>query len=185
MEEDHMTPTQLLKQEHQTILLVIDAAEREVEKIGRTGTVDGEKMNKIIDFLRNFADRCHHAKEEHILFVRMQEKGMPADSGPIFVMLKEHEENRKNVAAMAGALQKAVAGEGSAVALVKDNLAAYAGRLKAHIAKEDNVLYPAADRMFSDDDQRRLAEAFDKVEKQEMGEGVHKKYHELAQELAA
>jgi hemerythrin-like domain-containing protein len=184
MEDDHMTPTQLLKQEHQTILLVISVAEREVGKIGRTGKVDGEKVNKIIDFLRNFADRCHHAKEENILFVRMQEKGMPADSGPIFVMLREHEENRKNVAAMAEALQKAIAGEESAVAAVKDNLTAYAVRLKAHIDKEDNVLYPMADRMFSDDDQRKLAEAFDKVEKEEVGEGVHEKYHGLANELA-
>jgi hemerythrin-like domain-containing protein len=183
MEDDHMTPTQLLKHEHQTILLVISAAEREVERIVRTGKVDGERVNKIIDFLRNFADRCHHAKEENILFVRMQEKGMPTDSGPIFVMLKEHEENRKNVAAMAGALPKAVAGEESAVAAVKDNLAAYAVRLKAHIAKEDNVLYPMADRMFSPDDQKMLAEAFDKVEKQEVGEGVHEKYHDLAHEL--
>jgi hemerythrin-like domain-containing protein len=185
MEDYHMTPTELLKQEHQTILLVIGAAEREVDKIGRTGKVDAERMDKMIDFLRNFADRCHHAKEENILFVRMQEKGMPSDSGPIFVMRREHEENRKNVAAMAGALPKAIAGEGSAVAAVKDNLAEYAGRLKAHIDKEDNVLYPMADRLFTEDDQRKLAEAFDMVEKEEVGEGIHEKYHGLAHELAS
>jgi hemerythrin-like domain-containing protein len=184
MEDHDMTPTELLKQEHQIILRVIAAAEREVEKIGRTGKVDAERVDKIIDFLRNFADRCHHAKEEDILFVMMQEKGMPADSGPIFVMLREHEENRKNVAAMAAALPKATAGEESAVAAVKDNLAEYAARLKSHIAKEDNVLYPMADRLLSADDQRKLAEAFDKVEKEEMGEGVHEKYHHIAEELA-
>ena len=180
-----MTPTHLLKEEHQIILFVIGAAEREVEDIDRTGKVDGEKVEKIIDFLRNFADRCHHAKEEDILFVRMEEKGVPSDSGPIFVMLREHEENRKNVAAMAGALPKAAAGEKSSVAAVRDNLSAYAGRLRAHIAKEDDVLYPMADRLFSGDDQRRLAEAFEKVEKEEVGEGVHEKYHRLAEELAA
>jgi hemerythrin-like domain-containing protein len=185
MEDDHMTATQVLTEEHQTILLVIEAAEREVEKINGTDKVDGEKVEKILDFLRNFADRCHHAKEENILFVKMQEKGMPADSGPIFVMLREHEENRKDVAAVAGALPKAIAGEESAVAGVRDNLAAYAGRLRAHISKEDNVLYPMADRLFSEEDQRRLGEAFDKVEKEEVGEGVHEKYHRLAHELHA
>jgi hemerythrin-like domain-containing protein len=100
-------------------------------------------------------------------------------------MLREHEGNRKNVAAMAEALPKAVAGEESAVAVVKGNLAAYADRLKAHIAKEDNVLYPMVDRMFSDDEQRELAEAFDKVGKEEVGQVVHEKYHGLAQELAS
>jgi hemerythrin-like domain-containing protein len=179
-----MTPTELLKEEHQIILVVIGAAEREVEEIGRSGKVNGQRVDKILDFLRNFADQCHHAKEENILFVRMREKGMPADSGPIFVMLREHEENRKNVAAVAAALPKAVAGEESAVAAVRDNLTAYADRLREHIDKEDNVLYPMADRMLSPEDQKRLAEAFEKVEKEEMGEGVHKKYHELARELA-
>jgi hemerythrin-like domain-containing protein len=144
-----MTPTELLKEEHQIILVVIGVAEREVEEIGRSGKVNGQRV----------------------------------DSGPIFVMLREHEENRKNVAAVAEALPKAVAGKESAVAAGRDNLAAYSNRLRAHIDKEDNVLYPMADRMFSPEDQKRLAEAFDKVEKEEMGEGVHKKYHELAREL--
>jgi hemerythrin-like domain-containing protein len=180
-----MKPTELLKEEHQTILLVIGAVEREVEKIGRTGRVDGGRVKKILDFLRNFADHCHHAKEENILFMLLQEKGMPADSGPIFVMLGEHEENRKNVAAVAEALPKAVEGEGTAVAKVKDNLADYARRLRAHIDKEDNVLYPMADRMFSAEEQEKMAGAFEKVEEEEIGEGVHEKYHGLARELAA
>jgi len=56
--------------------------------------------------------------------------------------------------------------------------------LRNHIEKEDNILYPMGDRLFSQEDQQSLSEAFEKIEKEEMGEGVHEKYHQLAHELA-
>ena len=55
--------------------------------------------------------------------------------------------------------------------------------LRAHINKEDNILYPMADQLFTAEDQTALNEAFEQVEAQEMGEGVHEKYHRLAHEL--
>jgi hemerythrin-like domain-containing protein len=57
-----------------------------------------------VDFVRNFADRCHHAKEEENLFPRMEARGVPRDGGPIGVMLFEHEEGRAYVRAIAGAI---------------------------------------------------------------------------------
>ena len=62
-----MTPTETLKHEHRVILLVLDAAEREVASIEKTGKVQADKLQKMLDFFRNFADRCHHAKEEKLL----------------------------------------------------------------------------------------------------------------------
>lgn len=179
-----MKPLDILKHEHQVILLVIGAIEREADEIGSTGKVDGARVLKMVDFVRNFADRCHHAKEEDILFVRMKEKGMPADEGPVFVMLKEHEEGRKYIAEVVDALPGAEAADKAAAEIVRDNLLAYAGLLKAHIQKEDNILYPIADKMLGPEDQKRLAEDFERIEREELGEGVHERYHELAHELA-
>lgn len=180
-----MTPTETLKQEHQVILLVLDAAEREARSIQDSGPVHVEMVAEMVDFFRNFADTCHHAKEEKLLFVKMGERGMPADSGPIAVMLQEHDEGRRLARAVAEALPAAGRSEPGAVAAVRDNLKTYAGLLRAHIAKEDNILYPMADRLFSAEDQRSLAGAFDRVEAEEIGLGVHEKYHELARRLAA
>ena len=67
---------------------------------------------------------------------------------------------------------------------MKNSLLAYAKLLRRHIQKEDNVLYPMADRVLTGQDQQALAEAFEKVEAQEIGQGVHEKYHRLAHELA-
>jgi hemerythrin-like domain-containing protein len=52
------------------------------------------------------------------------------------------------------------------------------------IDKEDNVLYPMADRLFTPADQQALAEDFERVEAEEIGAGVHERYHQLAHDLA-
>ncbi|MGQ9731429.1 MAG: hemerythrin domain-containing protein [Candidatus Zipacnadales bacterium] len=179
-----MIPTQTLKHEHQIILMVLDAAEREVGRIQDSGTVNADTLEKIVDFFRNFADRCHHAKEETQLFAKMQEHGMPGDRGPIAVMLVEHDEGRRRVRAVAEALPEARRGDALATASITANLLAYVQLLRAHIDKEDNILYPMADQLFTPGDQRALTEAFEKIEAEEIGEGVHDKYHRLAHEFA-
>ncbi len=179
-----MKATEVLKHEHQAILLVIAAIEKEVASIEKTGTMHAQTVREMADFLKNFVDRCHHAKEEKHLFVMMHERGMSMETGPLSVMLHEHDQGRACVRAVA----EAVAGKGTpdaaAIRKAKENLAAYAQLLRAHIDKEDHVLYPMADRLLKSADQKTLAQAFDKVESEEMGEGVHEKYHAWIEKLA-
>jgi hemerythrin-like domain-containing protein len=177
-------PTDVLRHEHQVILMVLDAAEQEAASIAATGMVDAGRVEKMVDFIRTFADRCHHAKEEDLLFARMAERGFPPHAGPIGVMLHEHEQGRAHVRAVAEALPAAAEGDAAALTRVRENLVGYAALLRAHIYKEDNILYPMADQALSEDDQRALAEGFERVEREELGEGVHEYYHRLAHELA-
>ncbi len=179
-----MRATEILKGEHKVVQLVLRAAEREVRSMEATGKVDAEKVGKMLDFSRNFTDRCHHAKEEKHLFVKLQESGMRGDCGPIAVMLQEHIEGRRRVKAIAEALPQAREGNSSAIVTIKQNLSAYVELLREHIRKEDEGLFSTADHLLTPEDQQALTEAFDKVEAAEMGEGVHEKYHRLAHELA-
>jgi len=180
-----MTPTELLMHEHQIILMVLGAAERKAQQIQGEGAAGVPEVDQMLDFFRNFADRCHHAKEEDLLFVKMEERGVPAEGGPIGVMLREHDEGRRRLRAVAEALPGAAGQDPVALAIVSENLEAYTHLLRAHIGKEDKVLYPMADKLFTPQDQQELSEAFDRVEAEEMGAGVHEKYHQLAHELAA
>lgn len=179
-----MKATDILKHEHQVILKVLDAAEREARNIRAPGKIDAERTNKIVDFIRNFADRCHHAKEEDQLFVRMRDRGFPFEGGPIAVMLMEHEEGRRHVRAVADAVSAAASGDEAAVAKIADHLQAYVELLRQHIDKEDNILYPMADQILTPQDQEELIKTFERIEAEDMGEGVHEKYHQLAHELS-
>ena len=178
-----MNPTEILKKEHKIVLMVLNGAEREANSIQYTGKVQVEKINQMVDFFRNFTDKCHHAKEEGYLVPKMEERGVSRESKPISFMLKEHIKGREKVKAIAEALPKAKKGDSSAIKSLKDNLSTYVQLLRGHIDREDNILFPMADRVFTAEDQEALSEAFEKVEAEEMGEGVHEKYHRLAHEL--
>jgi len=179
-----MTPTETLKHEHKIVLLVLQGAEREALAIRSGGAVRAEEIGQMVDFFRNFVDRCHHAKEERHLFPALGARGFPAESGPVAVMLHEHELGRAAIRAISDALPGAAAGDRAAAGALSRALLEYVELLRGHIFKEDNVLFPMAERVLPADEQARLAGLFDAVEAEEIGPGVHERYHELAHRLA-
>jgi hemerythrin-like domain-containing protein len=178
-----MQPTEELKHEHEIILKVLDAAAFEVQRVAQTYKVNPGKIGAMLDFFRGFADRCHHTKEELYLFPMMEKRGAPRDSGPLAVMLEEHTLGRIYLKTLAKALTLTDKGDHSAIDEVGQNLGAYVDLLRAHIAKENKVLFPLADSILTPADQAELVKAFAEVEAKEMGEGTHEKYHQLAHEL--
>lgn len=179
-----MTATEILKHEHKIILKVLDAVRHEAQVIGDTGNLNREKLDQILDFFRVFVDRCHHGKEEEYLFPNLEKRGLPANQGPIPVMLHEHEGGRNAVKAISEALAQARQGDAAATEAVAVNLAILDEHLRSHIDKENQVLFPMADKILTPEDQQALVGSFEKHEADEIGAGVHEKYHQLAHELA-
>ena len=179
-----MTPTEILKHEHQIVLLVLKGAEREGAAARKDGTCDVPTIEKMADFFQTFVDRCHHAKEERYLFPALEKHGVAKEGGPIGVMLSEHEAGRGHVRAIVAALPGLKAGRAGAAPEIGDHLLAYSTLLGSHIDKEERVLFPMADRLLVPMERSEMIEAFDLVEAEEIGEGVHEKYHQLAHELS-
>ncbi|GAB4290893.1 MAG: hemerythrin domain-containing protein [Myxococcota bacterium] len=179
-----MRPTEILSNEHRVIEQVLSALEAMAKRSKDKGKLDKGLAGEAIDFLRNFADRCHHKKEEDLLFKRMEERGFPRNGGPTGVMLEEHEIGRGYIRAMSEALEGAAKGDKTNLKQFVQNAEDYVALLRSHIQKEDQILYPMADRVFSESDQNSLAESFDRVEKEDMGSGTHEKYHAIADKLA-
>jgi hemerythrin-like domain-containing protein len=179
-----MKCTDILKHEHQVILLVVDAAVREAQSMERTRHVHGERVRQMLDVFRNFVDKCHHTKEERHLFPALQRHGLGANVGPIAVMLAEHNEGRARIRSVSEALSQAESGAKEALSSIGYDLMAYAVLLRNHIDKENNILFVMAGRLLSTEEDDALVKAFDDVELAEMGPGVHEKYHQLAHELA-
>ena len=134
-------------------------------------------------FFREFADRCHHAKEEDRLFVEMVRHGFPREQGPIAVMLSDHVEGRAHVGGIAKAGEGAGPLSAEECASVRYHAHAYVPLLRGHILKEDRVLYPMASDALPADVMNRLAEDFEGHERHEMGEGKHEELHRLAERL--
>ena len=170
-----MTPTEELKHEHKVVLLVLEGAK------GQAALPEGpesEIMSEMIEFFVNFVDRCHHTKEEKHLFPKLEERGIRREGGPIGVMLLEHAQGRSLVAAMREGLAA------NDPAGLRKNLLSYVSLMQSHISKENEVLFVMADNVLTEEEQQSLSTAFARVEAEEIGEGVHEKYHQLAHRLA-
>lgn len=172
--------TALLSDEHRVIERVLTALERLTHKPA------GESLGnwqKALDFIRHFADECHHFKEEKVLFPALEARGIPNEGGPVGMMLMEHEEGRSYVRAMFAALDKIATGDPSAQAALCENAKQYLRLLREHIQKEDEILFRMADEVITADEQRQLLKAFAIHEAEELGAGVHEKYLKIAAQL--
>jgi hemerythrin-like domain-containing protein len=179
-----MNITDILETEHRVIEIVITCLERIAAEAARKQQLNSEVALKVIDFIRNFADRCHHGKEENHLFASLTEAGMPVQGGPVGVMLQEHEMGREFVRQMDEAIAGVADGRTDSINSFVTAAQGYAALLTAHIQKEDEILFPAAEKMLSSEEFKSLKHQFDLVESDHMGEGTHERYLQLALELA-
>jgi hemerythrin-like domain-containing protein len=179
-----MRPTEILMQEHRVIEQVLDCLETMAQRAEAGDGIDLESAKQAIDFFRNFADRCHHGKEEDCLFPLLEQKGFSREQGPTGVMLHEHEEGRRHVRGMDQAASAIAVGDSTATANFVSHARAFTQLLREHILKEDHCLFQMTDQALSEQDQSRLLESFAHVEHDDMGPGTHEKYLNIAAELA-
>jgi hemerythrin-like domain-containing protein len=152
-------PTRVLREEHGWILRVADVLEG-LLALDHEAT-DYDAIGKCVTFFRLFADACHHGKEEGMLFPALEACGLPGDSGPIAVMLYEHRLGREAVAAKGSAHPQAREGDPGARARLLDAGRAYVDLIRAHIGKEDHVLFDMADEMVCGEARTGLCAAYD------------------------
>lgn len=178
-----MRPTDILKDEHRAIKKMIAVAGVVCDRLEREDPVPPEHLQDIVAFIQGFADKCHHAKEEDLLFPALERSGLPRQGGPTGVMLAEHEEGRSYVRNMKEAAERYGTGDRQASARFIENARNYMDLLTQHIDKEDNILYAIADARLSGETQKRLEEDFERVEREVVGPGKHEEFHAILDKL--
>ena len=164
------TATAVLRKEHEAIVKMLEVTEEVARRLDAGEYVAAETLADLLEFFRLFADKCHHGKEEDLLFPQLEKKGMPRAGGPLAVMLAEHEQGRALIRQMAGPAWAEAA-------------RAYASLLRAHIEKENHVLFVMAERILTPSEQAELAEGFEKSEVEKMGAGTHERLHAMMADL--
>jgi len=157
----------ILMQEHRNIERVLDAMEVMVDRLERGGDVRPAFFLEAAGFFAEYADRVHHHKEEDVLFGSIIAGGMPAEQGPIPVMLMEHEQGRVFTRGIRDAARTLEAGDDSARRELVSQARGYIALLRDHIAKEDEVLFPMAEELLSVAAQAEVLEAFGQAERED------------------
>ncbi len=164
--------TQDLRKEHEAILHVLSILNQMMLSQNEEDTLFHD-YGEVVYFLKTFADKCHHGKEENYLFQALVRKGIPNEGGPVGVMLKEHEQGRGFIAQMSRSL------ENKDIQGFRDAAAQYCDLLRSHIEKENNVLFQMADRVMDEREQDLLFGKFEQHEETVIGHGVHDKLHAM------
>jgi hemerythrin-like domain-containing protein len=176
---------EILMNEHRVIETVLGSLDTLAQRVEEGRDVPREEIGQFVDFFRNFADKCHHGKEEDLLFSTLEDYGFSAEAGPVAVMLSEHERGRAYLQALAAV----ASGSGPLNADERSTVIAqargYIELLINHILKEDRVLFPMAEQALSSQELNRLEASFVSFEENIMGAGTHEGFHRLADTLVA
>ena len=174
-----------LKHDHEAIVYALGILDRMGELAAGAGPAakgegsKGEGFNagealELVGFLKEFADTCHHGKEETILFPALVQAGIPDKGGPVGAMLQEHDLGRRLMRSMTAALSPTVkAAEFARVA------AEYSAFLRQHIDKENGVLFPMGERLLAPARLEDIHARFQEHEEKVIGAGRHEELHAM------
>jgi len=172
-------PTEELEHEHRIIQQVVGGMAVLIEKLESGTEVDPSVFTDLSEFLQTFGDRCHHGKEEDYLFKLLERKGVPVSGCPLAVLLHEHEKGRSLMADLkltaATYVRTPNAGKEALIGTLRRLIELY----PAHIWKEDYLLFPMAEKLLTESEQKELATQFAEHEAA-IGTDVHHGFEQLA-----
>jgi hemerythrin-like domain-containing protein len=171
-----------LSHEHELIRRMITVLESLTGGVrsGRPG-VAGD-LREAVRFVRGFADKCHHGKEEKLLFPLIAGKNQTVAKMPVRILTSEHDAGRTLISEVERALSGLEAGDEKAAAQVAQAVSLYARMLRKHIDKEEDIVFPLAKTLISPEEADLLAEQFEALE-EEMGEDAHELYRGIVESL--
>jgi hemerythrin-like domain-containing protein len=177
-----MQPIGPLMVEHRLIEKMIALVGKEMESINAGGKVNILLINSAIDFLRTYADRTHHGKEEDILFRALEKKALsPEDEKVMIELIEEHKFARKIVGELVAAKQNYMDGKKSAIDDITEKLNILIKFYPEHILKEDKVFFPNTEKYFNEMELDKLLFDFWEFDRKM----IHEKYTKVVSDLEA
>lgn len=183
-EVKNLESIRIMVEEHVNIRRMLKIVRNLCYKVMTKGDYDISDFPRIIDFIRTYADKHHHGKEEDVLFETMKnELEKLAKSGAITGMYIEHDMGRLYIGNLEKALEKFKSGDDEARLYIIANAISYTDLLDRHIEKENTALYKFAENMLNDKSKSFIEDECKKVEDMAVEEGIQDKYLALLKEL--
>lgn len=174
-----MEPRGLLLIEHRLIERMMEIIKKEISKIKKTNTVDPIFVDTAVDFIRIYADKTHHGKEENILFRDCAKKSMSeADTKLMNELIEEHKFGRKTVSELIEAKEEYIKNQ-SNLKVILDKLNILIDFYPKHIKKEDDIFFPNSEKYFSEDELEAMLKEFWEFDKTM----IHEKYKLVVEQL--
>jgi hemerythrin-like domain-containing protein len=167
-----MKSVERLKAEHELIERGLTLLEKAVARLEAGQPLPEGFPEWAPRFFQQFADQCHHAKEEDVFFPVLKQRGIPEQGGPIGVMLHEHGLGRDCV----GRMREASQAQPFDARTFADAARQYIPLLRQHIFKENNVLFRIAEQVMSEADDADVTGRFSQVEQERGLTSLHQSF---------
>ncbi len=175
-----MQPRGPLMIEHRLIDRMIALIKKEIERLQESSTANPVFIDTAVDFIRTYADRTHHGKEEDILFRVLAKKDMSSQDKRIMdELVQEHVFGRKTVGELVKAKEMHFIGDQKALGIVIHKLSVIVDFYPKHIEKEDQIFFPAAMEYLSREEQQEMLEEFWKFDRKM----IHEKYKAVVEDM--
>ena len=178
-----MNAIEQLRDEHEGISMMLRILDKFCERLENGEDVNLDDGAAMIEFLRGYADKCHHEKEEQLLFPLLEKLGIPRAGGPIEIMLEDHDLGRAHVRGMDEVLESMRKGDREAGRSFAEHARNYIRLLTEHIDMENEAIFDMADMRLSAAQLEKLTAEFATVEKVNLGAGKHEAFHTLLDRL--
>lgn len=175
-------PTHQLRHEHRVIERVLRALEGLCWRLENDESTPVEALSQTLDFLRHYADRLHHAKEEQHLFPLLEQSGIEDENGALGFLRREHATERELMSELELALDEYQAGDRHASARFVTAARQFSEHLLHHIQQEDALLFRLAEALLDEPDKDELTWSLTHAHGP-VGTHEAKHYEQLAEEL--
>lgn len=171
-----MKPRGPLMIEHRLIEKMLIIANKEVENMNKTKMVDPLFIDTLVDFIRTYADRTHHGKEEDILFKELKNKKLNSKhKKEMQELMDEHILARKVVKELVEAKISYIEGNKNSINTIIDKLTFLINFYPKHIKKEDDIFFPDTEKYFTNEELDAMLNDFGDFDKKM----IHEKYNKL------
>ena len=170
--------TVVLEHEHRIVQKVVAGMAMLAEELEEGKPVGPQLLREIVEFLRDFVDQCHHAKEDKYLFPLLEQRGVPAGGCPLGALKNEHEKGRLLVKQLSEAVDTYAGNGGTAKDSLIQALHGLVELYPGHIWKEDYLLFPMTNKVLSPEDQAALYERFEAVD-DALGRDLHRQFEQM------
>jgi len=176
-----MKPRGPLMIEHRLIEKMFGLSQKEVLKMKNDEIVDPLFVDTIVDFIRTYADRTHHGKEEDILFVKLKKKDLnEKDTTMMNDLINEHRYARSLVVALLDAKNKYISGDKSCLPVIIERLETLINFYPEHIRKEDREFFPNTELYFTKEELDTMLSDFWEFDRKM----IHERYQKVFETLS-
>ncbi len=176
-----MLPIGPLMKEHRLIERMIDVIKSELSEMNQRKELEPAFIDVAVDFFRTYADRCHHGKEEDILFQELAEKQLSKDDKETMdELVEEHNYARKTVGMLKDAKMRFIQGDKNALRDVEALLKGLTKFYPKHIEKEDKHFFYPCMKYFSKAELDAMLQSFWEFDRNM----IHEKYEKIVADRA-